>query len=189
MNRLTPNPNPTLKSPSVSRHRSFILWGGVICGTIAVAMLVLIILAFRWVVTELAKADSIPGITIVVDTGNAVDAKGIEHAAHAYLNRRLRELGFDRAGMNPLRIEVIFRKIGQIEYAATGKNVFADKVQLELIYYDAAGNHLKTLKAEPKMHGSEDFKYNAEIELNKAAYGRTVSLILEIDLPRPAELR
>ena len=48
---------------------------------------------------------------------------------------------------------------------------------------------MTTVTAEPDTFGKEEFKYDAEIALNKAAYGRAVNQILKMDLPSPAELK
>ena len=164
-------------------------WGALLGGFGVFCTAALLIAAVRWVGNELAKADPIPGITIVVDTGNAVDPKGIEHAAHAYLNRRLREAGYDEQSFDPLRIEVQFVKVGAMEYIDVDKKVLADKVRVDVKFHDAAGKHLKTISAQPKMDAREEFKYDAEISLNKTVYGRAVGQLLHMEIPSPAELR
>ena len=107
----------------------------------------------------------------------------------SWVNRRLREAGFDEPGAQPLRIEVSFKKVGAIKYRHGDKTVDVDEVRLEVAFYDAKDKHLATVAATPEMYQQEEFKYDAEIALNMAAYGRAVSEIRRMKLPRPAELK
>jgi hypothetical protein len=185
MNQISPQPQPQ----PASNTRRLLVWVLALGAILGILFLGLAYLGIRSFLGELAKADPIQGVTIVVDPGNAVEAERIEHAAHAYLNRRLRELGFDRPGIAPLRIEVSFKTTGALDYKQNDKTISVDEVRLELAFHDAAGKHLKTVVAAPKMYGQEEIKYDAEIELNKTAYARAVSQILKMDLPSPTELR
>lgn len=175
--------------PPGGRQTSWLVPALVVAGVVGVLAVVVLIVAVRWFVAELGKADPIPGVTIEVDTGGAVDPKGIEHAARAFLQRRLRAAGYDRAGVGPLRIEVNFNKVGEIKYQYADKTVTADEVQLELSFYDEAGKRLKTITQRPQMSEREEFKYDPEIGLNKTVYGRAVGQILKLKLPRPEELQ
>jgi hypothetical protein len=137
----------------------------------------------------MAQSDPIAGITIDVDPGNAVDPESIDHAARAFLNRRLREVGYDRARLPPLHIDVDFQSVGVVEYVVGDKVVQVDDVLLEIVFRDADGRELQTVSIQPEMHESEEFQYDAGISLNIAAYDRAVSEILEVALPAPEELR
>ena len=178
---------PTPVEPKAQRS-SWLIPVLIVAGVIGVLALVVLIVAVRWFTTELAKADPIPGITIEVDTGGAVKPDRVEHAARAYLQRRLRAAGYDQAGVGPLRIEVNFQKVGEIKYQHAGKMISVDDVRLELSFYDSAGKLLKRIRRKPKMGQSEEFQFDAEIGLNETVYGRAVGQILDMKLPRPDEL-
>lgn len=187
--RTPPEYSQPAHAPPQSSGKKALVLGVAALGVFVFLLCTLLFIAgVVWVVRNASKADPIPGITIVVDTGNAIDKKGTDHAAHAYLNRRLRELGYDQPGVGPLRVEVKFLKVGEVAYQVADRQVVAEEVELRLEFIDQNGRHLKTVTSPPKMHQTESFKYDAAIELNKAAYGRAVSQILHVQLPRPDEL-
>jgi hypothetical protein len=174
-------------APPVQRRTSWLVPALIAAGVLGVLAIIALVIAARLFAAELAKADPIPGITIEIDTGGAVDPKRVEHSARAFLQRRLREAGYDQAG-RPLRIEVNFKKVGESQYQHGDKQVSVDDVQLELRFFDANGKQLKTVRQKPNMLGTEEFQFDAEIELNKTVYGRAAGQILEMKLPRPEEL-
>ena len=175
--------NAAAESRPRSRKRHLLLLGVLLVGSIVVGATVLFVVTLRSFVEDVGKADPIPGITIVVDTGSALDASGMEHAARAFLNRRLREAGFDQPGLDPLHIYVSFISTGTAEYTSGARKVPVDIVRLELAFYDAKGTHLKTIELDSEPQETE--RVGSAAELNKAAYGRAVDQIREMDLPQP----
>lgn len=138
--------------------------------------------------TEIAKAQPIPGITVEVDTGNARDGDELTDTVHAYLNRRLRSLGYDEKGLEPLTVQVSLVKIGEEEYQDSMRRIYVDRVKLVIEFIDDDGELLKTVEATPEVRDVEEVQFDAEIEMNRASYSRAVGQILRMELPTPDEL-
>lgn len=185
MSELHDPPGHLIQTGHHSRGRRLV-WGlGLLAGTLVMALVCGMVILGRWFVAEISKADPIPGIAVNVDPGNAVDAKRIDHATRSFLHRRLRAAGFDRPGVGPLRIDVKFKKIGTLQYQTSTTTVTADRVEVEVTFFDGSGRQLGRVTAQPKMYATEQYKYDTEISLNQAAYGRAVSEILHMKLPGP----
>ena len=136
------------------------------------------------------KADPIPGITVTVDIGNAPDAHNIEHAAHAYLNRRLREVGFEKGDQTASRISVVFKKVGVQKYEFGREIIDADLVSVEITFFNAAGKQILSIRTEPPAPNSQRVSSGAtKLAMKIAMYNRAVSGILKVKLPTPEELR
>ena len=171
--------------PGRARVRRLLIFGFIAAGMALVLGVLLI--AGMWLAREAKKAEPIAGITITVDASAAPHAEEIEHAARAFLQRRLRAAGYEPPPQ-PLAIDVVFQKIGVEKYEIDGRVVEADRVRLEIGFRDAAGKRLKTLTASPPVQNDERVgRGDAGILLNKQIYNRTVDQILSMDLPAPVE--
>lgn len=151
--------------------------------------IIAMVLGYRWFRDELAKADPIPGITVTVDPGGAPNPKSTEHAAHAFLNRRLRELGYTDSTENPLTIAVKFKKNGTEKYEVGAKTIEADRLRVELQFKNAAGK-TKTIHIDPQAPGVQSVgPGDAGIGMNMAMYDRAVGELRKAKLPRIEDLK
>jgi len=176
-------------SQSLYRHPLVLGIAAAAAAVLTGGVVLVAILGYRFN-RELKKADPIPGITVTVDASNAPDARSVERAAHAYLNRRLRAAGFEQGDQTASRISVDFKKVGATKYEFGSEIVDTDLVSVEITFFNAQGKQILSIRTEPDAPDSQRVRSGAtELAMKMAMYNRAVSGILNVKLPSPEELR